>query len=74
MENLKRSLSVGDSKVNNIRYVDDVVLIAGRMEQLRPIVNRVEESRRQAGLCLNPEKQEAVKTERKQIENDHTCI
>ena len=41
LENFEGSISVGGHKITNLRYADDVVLIAGSLEELQDLVSRV---------------------------------
>ena len=36
------SLSIGGKNLNNMRYADDTVLVAGGMEKLQRVVGRVD--------------------------------
>ena len=47
------SVKVGGRTISNLRYADDVVLIANSMDELQDLVNRVKESSLQFGLALN---------------------
>ena len=47
------SVKVGVRTISNLRYADDVVLIANSMDELQDLVNRVKESSLQFGLALN---------------------
>ena len=51
--------------ITNSRYADDVVLIAGGMEELQKLVNRDSKASSQFGLSLNPSKIKVMKICRK---------
>ena len=49
--------------MNNLRYADVVVLIAGSMQELQELVNRVVWKSEKAGLFLNVDKTKVMKIE-----------
>ena len=49
--------------MNNLRYEDDVVLVAGSIQELQELVNRVVSKSENAGLVLNVDKAKAMKIE-----------
>ena len=55
------SVKVGGRTISNLRYADDVVLIANSMDELQDLVNRVKESSLQFGLALNSNKTKVMK-------------
>ena len=55
------SVKVGGRTISNLRYADDIVLIAGSMEELQDLVNRVKVSSLLFGLKLNASKTKEVK-------------
>ena len=55
------SVKVGSRTISNLRYADDVVLIANSMDELQDLVNRVKESSLQFGLALNSNKTKVMK-------------
>ena len=60
----------GGKVITNLRYADDVVLIAGGMEELQELVNRVSKASSQFGLSLNPSKTKVMKICRKPKNNE----
>ena len=52
LEGFTGSMSIGGKKITNLRYAD-VVLIAGSMNKLQELVNRVRVASFQFGLALN---------------------
>ena len=56
---------IGGRVITNLRYADDVVLIAGGMEELQELVNRVNKASVQFGLSLNASKTKVMKICRK---------
>ena len=61
LEDFTGSVSVGGKKITNLRYADDVVLIAGSMNELQELVNRVRVASFQFGLALNASKTKVIK-------------
>ena len=51
--------------ITNLRYAADVVLIAGGMEELQELVNRVNKASVQFGISLNASKNKVMKSCRK---------
>ena len=47
---------IGGRKVTNLRYADDTALMSEEEEDLRPMVKRVKEESKKAGLQLNVKK------------------
>ena len=64
LENFEGSISVGGQKITNLRYADDVVPIAGRLEELQDLVNRVKLESEKVGLFLNTKKTKVMKVQR----------
>ena len=63
LDNFEGSITIGGRTVNNLRYADDVVLIAGSMQELQELVNRVVWKSEKAGLFLNVDKTKVMKIE-----------
>ena len=63
-ENFKVSDCAGGHKVTNLRYADDVVLIAGSLEELQDLVSRVKLENEKVGLVLNTKKTKVMKVQR----------
>ena len=64
LENFEGSITVGGHKITNLRYADDVVLIAGSLEELQDLVNRVKLESEKVGLFLNTKKTKVMKVQR----------
>nr|XP_027219991.1 uncharacterized protein LOC113812322 [Penaeus vannamei] len=47
---------IGGSNINNIRYADDMVLLATSVEQLQGLVDKVVLESAKKGLCVNTKK------------------
>ncbi|GFO24253.1 retrovirus-related pol polyprotein from type-1 retrotransposable element r2 [Plakobranchus ocellatus] len=69
MRNLENhpGIKVGGQNINNLRYVDDTMLIAENKEDLQKLLNIVEEESRKKGLELNGKKTEVMVISRKQV-------
>ena len=63
LENFEGSISVGGHKITNLRYADDVILIAGSLEELQDLVNRVKLESEKVGLFLNTKKTKVMKAQ-----------
>ena len=59
--------------MNNLRYADDVVLIAGSMQELQELVNRVISKSEKAGLFLNIDKTGVMNIET-DVPNDESLL
>ena len=73
-ENIMKALEdlvgvkVGGVNINNLRYVDDAVIIAESEEQLQQLMNVVEEESAKKGLKINMKKTETmVVTKKKEV-------
>ena len=56
LEGYERGFKIGGRVVNNLRYADDVVLIATSKEDLDELVQRIHEASKRAGLMINVQK------------------
>ncbi|XP_063591867.1 uncharacterized protein LOC134768956 [Penaeus indicus] len=61
LDGFNGSIKIGGRTITNLRYADDVVLVAGSMLELQTLVNRINESSLQAGLQLNASKTKVLK-------------
>ncbi|XP_047481682.1 uncharacterized protein LOC125034084 [Penaeus chinensis] len=66
--------SVSGHQITNLRYADDAVLIAGSMEELQDLVDRVRQESEKSGFLLNAKKTKGMKIRRKITEHDETNI
>ena len=65
MQNVQPDDSQGGIKItrrniNNLRYADDITLMAGSKEELKSLLMRVKEEREKAGLKLNIQKMKII--------------
>jgi len=49
-------IQIGGRQVNNLRYTDDTVLLAGNVEELQNMITKVKETSEKYGLRLNTKK------------------
>ena len=54
---LRPGTRIGGANINNLRYADDIVLIAQREEELQDLVHTIKEESGSIGLSLNIRKQ-----------------
>ena len=62
LEGFGGGLRIGGRIINNLRYADDIVLIATSPEELQEIVNRVEKAAEQFNLKINVGKTKVMTT------------
>ena len=53
LDELQAGIKTGERSINNLRYVDDITLVAESDEQLQSILIRVKEERERAALKPN---------------------
>ena len=56
LDELQAGIKIGGRNINNLRYADDITLMAESDEQLKSILIRVKEESERAGLKLNIKK------------------
>ena len=61
LEGFDGSVKIDGKTVTNLRYADDIVLIAGSMKELETLVTNVNLASEQAGLKLNSQKTKVMK-------------
>ncbi|XP_047482513.1 uncharacterized protein LOC125034655 [Penaeus chinensis] len=61
LDGFEGTIKVGGRNVTNLRYADDIVLIAGSMLELEDLITRVKLASEQAGLMLNTQKTKVMK-------------
>ena len=72
LEDFEGSITVVGCTVTNLRYADDVVLIAGSLDELQNLVNRVKLESEKAGLFLNIKKTKVMRIQSTPTENGIT--
>ena len=73
LQGFEGTIKVGGKTITNLRYTDDVVLIAGSIDELQSLVNKVNEASTQAGLHLNTSKTKVMKIMTNRATDDN-CI
>ena len=53
LDELQAAILIGRGNINNLRYANDITLIAESKEELRSLLLRVKEESERAGLKLN---------------------
>ena len=53
LDDLQVGIKIGGRNINNLRYVDDITLMAKCEEELKSLLMRVKEKSKRAGLKLN---------------------
>ena len=56
LDELQTGIKIGGKNINNLRYVDDTILVAETEEKLKSLLMRVKEESERAGLKLNMKK------------------
>ena len=56
LDELQAGIKMGGRNINNLRYVDDITLMAESREELKSLLMKVEEDSEKAGLKLNIQK------------------
>ena len=74
LENFEGSTTVGGCKITNLRYADDIVLIAGSMEKLQFLVGRGRTESEKARLFLNAKKTKVMEIQRHAERDDDSHI
>ena len=63
LEDFEGGIAVGGRKISNLRYADDIVLLARSEEELQELVKRVENAGKKYGLMINTEKTKVMTSE-----------
>jgi hypothetical protein len=56
LQNSEGGITINGHKINNLRYTDDIILLARDAEEVKTLVNLVEEDSWNLGLELNASK------------------
>ena len=59
-DNSQGGIKITRRNINNLRYADDITLMAGSKEELKSLLMRVKEEREKAGLKLNIQKMKII--------------
>jgi ribosome-interacting GTPase 1 len=58
-------ISIGGHNINNLRYPDDMILIATNEKDLQALIDRIVDKSEIVGLSLNKKKMEVMITSKK---------
>jgi len=61
LEGFDGGFKIGERRVTNLRYADDIVLIAGSEEELQELISRLHGAARMVGMKINGKKTEVMK-------------
>ena len=61
LDDFDGTITIGGRKITNLRYADDIVLVAGSMNELKEVTNKVHVASNKSGLHLNPRKTKVMK-------------
>ena len=64
LESFEGSVGVGGRKFNNLRFADDIDLLAGSREELKELTERLDETTRRYGMEISAEKSKIMGTSR----------
>ncbi|KAL4104588.1 hypothetical protein QTP88_019882 [Uroleucon formosanum] len=67
LEDTEEGIIINGKVINNLRYADDTVLIAGSIEDLQKILNKVVTASENLGLNLNAQKTKYMVIDKEQI-------
>ena len=56
LEKAQAGIKIAGRNINNLRYVDDTILMAGREEELKNLLMKVKEESEKVGLKLSIQK------------------
>ena len=70
LDGFEGSVKVGGRTVTNLRYADDVALLAGCAEELQELLNRIREASGERGLKLNVDKTKVMLLDKNNNEED----
>ena len=61
LEHHPTGVQIGGRKINNLRYADDVVLLATSTHELQDLTDKVKDASEATGLVFNVNKTKAMK-------------
>ena len=70
MERYIGHITIGGRTITNLRYANDIVLIANTLRNLQELVDRVRAESQKAGLFLNAKKKKVMKGLRQTAEGE----
>ena len=60
LEETQAGIKIARRNINNVRYADDTILMAGSEEELKSLLMKVKEENEKAGLKLNIQKSKII--------------
>ena len=60
LEEAKAGIKIAGRNINNLRYADDITLMAGSEEELKSLLMKVKEESEKVGLKLNIQKMKII--------------
>ena len=61
IDGFEGSVRIGGRTVTNLRFADDIYLVAGQAEELGTLTSRLEESAKQLGMQISAEKSKVMR-------------
>ena len=68
LEQYKGGFKIGGRRVSNLRYADDIVLVATSSEELQELIQRMVDAGKNYGLIFNKGKTKVLTTDGSEIE------
>jgi len=62
LDGFSGGIAIGGRRLSNLRYADDIILIAGTEEELQDLVTRLEVASAKFGLMINADKTKVMAT------------
>ena len=62
LDELQAKIKIGGRNINNLRYIDDTILMAESEEELKSFLMRVKEESERAALTLNIKKKTKLRS------------
>src|SRR6218665_664115 len=62
LEGYEGGVQIGGRRITNLRYADDIILIANTAEELQTLTRRLNEADRKVGLEINKSKTQVMTT------------
>ena len=63
LDEAQAGIKIAGRNINNLRYADDIILMAENKEELRSLLMKVKEESEKAGLKLNIQKTKIMASE-----------
>src|ERR1700761_4180646 len=67
LEGFQGCISIGGIKISNLRYADDIVLLASSIEELQDLVSRISRIGKEYNLLINSSKTKATVLKRESV-------